>query len=114
MSDLTVYKSLAWQRLLTVTKESDGSRRNLTGATVLVDVKRNYTDVANAFQLSVGNGVTLLTQSGATEGQATVDISQTIRDTLNLENYVVRVSVQPSGDPAAQVVIDWRKLQVRP
>lgn len=113
MSDLTVYQGELWQRTLTVTREDTGARKNLTGATIELVAARNFGDAA-AFTLTVGDGITLLAQSGDTLGQATIEISEAISNTLELENYVFRVSVQPSGEPTPQIVIPWRKLPVQP
>ena len=114
MSTLTVYKGVLWQRTLTVTRDDTGAGKDLTAATIEVLVKRDYDDDAAAFTLGVGTGVTLLAQTGATLGQATVEISTVISADLNTENYVFRISVQPSGEVTPQIVIPWRKLPVRP
>lgn len=114
MSDLTVYKGLAWQRLLTVTNRDTGAAVDLTGATIILIARRDYTDEVDAFTLEVGSGITLLTQSGDTLGQATVDISSLISSGLAVENYAIRVTVQPAGEDTPQIVIPWRKLPVRP
>lgn len=114
MSTLTVYRGVAWQRLLTVTRDDTGAGKDLTGATIEFNARRDFGDAIDDFTLTVGSGITLLAQSGDTLGQATVDISTIISSGLEIENYVCRVTVHPSGEDTPQVVIPWTKLPVRP
>lgn len=110
MSDNTIYRGLDWQRTLTVTKESDGTARDLTGATVTFSLKRHTTDAAALVTLTVGSGITLLTQSGATLGQATVFLAATAIDP---GNYIFDVHVTPAGETVPQMAIPPTKIAVR-
>lgn len=67
-----LFKGIEWTRRLTVT--ASGVRRNLDGRTLLVQIRRR-TGEAALVQLTEGAGITTLTQSGETEGQADVVIS---------------------------------------
>jgi hypothetical protein len=114
MTDLTIYKGIAWQRTLTVTRKDTGARRDLTGATIEFRLKRKTTDDDPPLVwLTVGSGITLLAQSGDTLGQATLDISAAASAPLNVMNHVFTVLVTPQGETVPQVAIEPTKIAVR-
>jgi len=70
----TVYKGESKTLLLTIS-DSDGVRLDITGFTIEFQVKLKDGDAdPPLISKSVGSGITILTQSGGTLGQATVKI----------------------------------------
>lgn len=63
--------------------------------------------------LTVGSGITLLTQSGGTLGQATIDISGSQSNELGDAGHVFTVLVTPQGETVPQVAIEPTKIAVR-
>lgn len=108
MSDNTIYRGQDWQRTLTITR--DGAAISLTGAAVTFSIKRYTTDAVAAVTLSIGSGITLLTQSGATLGQATVFLAAT---TLDPGNYIYDVHCTLAGETVPQMAIPPTKIAVR-
>lgn len=113
MSDLTIYKGVTWEHTLTVTKESDGLPRDLTGAAIVFTALRRGVGGAPQISLSVGSGITLLTQSGATLGQATVRIEGAASALLAAGMYTYAVRVTPQGEITPQIAIRPTAIAVR-
>lgn len=117
IDDITIQRNYDWTRTLTVTypdgHASEGDAIDLTGATILAKIKRRHDDPDPALiELTVGDGVTLLAQSGTTLGQATLFIAGADSQTyLSAANHVISVYVTPSGG-TIQTVIDRQKLPV--
>jgi hypothetical protein len=117
LTDLTIYKGVAWQRTLTVTypegHASAGERRSLADATIRAKIKRVSSDAdPPLIDLTVGDGVTILTQSGDTLGQATLDIAAPDAVGLDDGNYVIAVYVTPSGETVPQPAIEPTKIRI--
>lgn len=83
---ITIYKGNSKSWILTV-KDSTQSPIDITGYTLEFQVKGAVDDADPALiSKSVGSGITILTQSGATLGQAQIDVIPA--DTANLETRV--------------------------
>lgn len=116
IDDITIQRGYDWTRTLTVTypegHASAGDGVNLTGATIVAKIKRRHDDPDPALiELSVGSGITLAAQSGATLGQATLFVSAAASLNLSAANHVISVYVTPSGG-VIQTAIDRQKLPV--
>jgi hypothetical protein len=101
-----LYKNIEWTRRLTVTDDDTGERTDLTGLTIAVQLRRR-TGEAALIELTVGDGVTLLAQSGSTLGQADVTIAADDSTDLDVASHVISVLVE--GD----VALPPLKLPVR-
>lgn len=101
-----LYKGIDWTRRLTVTDDDTGGRTNLAGKVIQVQLRR-HTGEAALVELTVGDGVTLLTQSGDTEGQADVVIAGADSASLTIASHVIAVLLD------GQVVMPPTKLPVR-
>jgi hypothetical protein len=88
-----LYKGIEWRRRITVTDDDTGARTNLTGKTIEVHLRRR-TGEATLIELTVGSGITLLTQSGATEGQADLVIQAASSTSLEVASHVICVLVE--------------------
>lgn len=98
-STLTIYKDRSWRRILTV-RDQAGDAVSLTGATITVRVKpRTTSPDPPTLELTIGAGITLLTQSGATLGQAQLDLSPSDTAGIDAGLYVLDGQVVLSGDP---------------
>jgi hypothetical protein len=83
-----LYKTIEWQRRLTVT-ESDGvTRTNLTGKTLKLEVRRRTGDPV-LITLTTGAGITHLAQSGDTLGQADIVLAAGLQSVLEAETLHV-------------------------
>ena len=101
-----LYKGIEWRRRITVTDDDTGARTNLTGKTVVFELRKR-TGEAVLISKSVGAGITLLTQSGATLGQADLVIASGDSASLDVGTHVIAVLVD------SQVVMAPLKLPVR-
>lgn len=99
-----LYKGIAWQRRLTVT-DADGVAVDLTGKDVVLELRRHAGDAA-LLSLSVGSGITLLAQSGATLGQADLVIGagQSTDFDVAAHRYAVLVDDQVVTPPTKLLV----------
>lgn len=114
MSSLTIYKDRSWKRRLTVTDPNTGLPADLTGATIVFRVKpHTYSPDPPTIELTVGAGITLLTQSGATLGQADLDLSPS--DTVAIEEalYVCDCKVTLNGQTFVHEVVVPTKIPIR-
>jgi hypothetical protein len=68
----TLYKGIDWTRRMTVV-DDDGEAADLTGLTIQAIVRQRANEAA-LVTLTVGDGITLQTQSGDTLGQADIVI----------------------------------------
>lgn len=100
-----LFKGITWTRRVTVTEEN-GSRTNLTGKTLLFELRRR-TGEPVLISLTSGAGITHLTQSGDTLGQAEVTISALASPALEAAPHVYSVQCD------AQVVVPPTLLEVR-
>lgn len=101
-----LYKGIEWTRRITVTDDDTGERTDLTGLTVVFQLRRRTSETA-LIDLTVGDGITLLAQSGDTLGQADVVIDGADSALLEVASHVVAVLVD--GD----VALPPLKLPVR-
>ena len=93
----TIYQGQTWNRRLVVTNLIDGLAYNLTGAANEFRMRRYPTDAAPVVDLTIGNGITLLTQSGATLGMADIDLGAAATAALAPDGYVAAVIVTIAG-----------------
>jgi hypothetical protein len=100
-------KNLDWTHTLTCTDDDTGDRTDLTGLSIEVQIRR-VTSGANLLSYTVGSGITLSTQSGATQGQAVLVVPALDSADLETANHVYRVLVD------GELAMDWVKLTVRP
>lgn len=100
-----IHKGIDWRQTLTVLDE-DGVAEDLTGLSIVVELRR-VSSAANLLTLTVGAGITLQTQSGATTGLADVQLDGADSASLNSANHVLRVLIED------QVAMDWVKVAVR-
>lgn len=116
MSDLTIYRGRSWKRRLTVTRQDTGAVVDLTGATIELTVKKHTGDpdppVATR---SVGSGITILTQSGATLGQADIEFSSVESAAIvgDAGLYVGDVMVELSGETFEHEAVPPVKIPIR-
>ncbi len=76
MSTLTITQGDTYEFPVTVTDQVSGAPIDLTGASLYLTVKQRPSDADPGLcQLTIGQGITLLTQSGGTLGQANVRFS---------------------------------------
>lgn len=115
MIDLTIYKGVSWQRTFTITRESDGARVSLTGATIEFRIKRRTNDPDPPLILLVpGGGLVLADQTNeSTKGDFTATIAGAASLLLEEANHVLAVFVTPSGSTIPQPAIKPTKIPVR-
>lgn len=101
-----LFKGIEWRRRITVTDDDTGERTNLTGKTLLLEIRRR-TSEAVLVSATNGDGITLLAQSGDTVGQADVVIPAEDSAGLDVAGHVLSVQLD------AQVVLEPVKLPVR-
>jgi len=101
-----LYKGIDWTRRLVITDEDTGLPSDITGLDIEVTVKRRSPDAA-LVTLTVGDGVVLCAQAGATLGMADVTILGADSVGLEAANHVIAVLVDD------QVTIPPLKLPVR-
>lgn len=101
-----LFKGITWTRRITVTDEDTQTLTNLTGKPIVLELRRR-TGESVLVSLSVGSGITILTQSGGTLGQADIVITGAQSTNLNGTPHVYSVLVD------AQVVIPPTLLEVR-
>jgi hypothetical protein len=100
-----IHKGIDWRQTLTVV-DAAGDAEDLTGLTIVLELRRHTPD-ANILTLTVGDGITLQAQSGATLGLADVQLDAADSVALESANHVMRVLID------AQVAMDWVKVTVR-
>jgi hypothetical protein len=96
---LTVMKGESFSRVVTVVDyDNDGELQDLTGATIELQVKAlaGAADPA-IISLSVGSGITILTQSGDTLGQFRFDLSSAATAAKTPGKYRYDVAVVIGG-----------------
>jgi hypothetical protein len=101
-----LYKGIEWRRRITVTDDDTGNRTDLTGKTIAFQLRRR-TDDAVIFEKTASSGITLLTQSGDTLGQADLVVASEDSTSLEVASHVCCVLVE------GQVVLPPTKLPVR-
>jgi hypothetical protein len=101
-----LYKGIEWRRRFTLVDNDTGARTNLTGKTIVFELRRR-TGEATLVSLSVGSGITLLTQSGTTLGQADLAIPAPSSTSLEVASHVYSMKVDD------QVVLEPTKVPVR-
>lgn len=70
---MQLFKGIEWRGTLTAV-DADGAAVDLTGKTIALTLKRRSTEAA-LVTLTVGDGITLQAQSGATLGKADLVIA---------------------------------------
>lgn len=100
-----LYKGIEWRHRVTVTDDT-GTRTNLTGKDLRLQLRRR-TGEALLLEIAVGTGITLLTQSGDTLGQADIVIAANASTGLEVASHVLVMLLD------AQVVLAPTKLPVR-
>jgi hypothetical protein len=87
-----LYKGVEWSWRGTITDDADGTRTNLTGLAVTLELRRRSTENP-ILTLSIGSGVTLLTQSGPTLGQCdfVIGAAQSVDFAARNHHIVVKV-----------------------
>lgn len=100
-----LYKGIEWRRRITVV-DAAGAAVDLTGKAIKLQLRRRTTEAA-LIERTVGSGITLLTQSGATLGQADAVIAANLTTGLEVAGHVYNVLIDD------QVALGPTKLAVR-
>jgi hypothetical protein len=101
-----LYKGIEWRRRFTLVDNDTGARTDLTGKTIVFELRRRSGE-STLVSLAVGSGITLLTQSGNTLGQADLAIPAGSSNALEAASHVYTMKVD------GQVVLEPTKLPVR-
>ncbi len=104
---LVLYTGIDWRRRITVTTESTGEPVDLTGLSIDFILRRRASDPA-LIELSVGSGIELLEQDGATLGKADIEIEGAATEDFEAGSCRFVVLVED------QIVLGPLKLPVRP
>lgn len=113
MSALTIYKGRTWQRRLTVVDVNTGAPTSIAGATIEFRVKKHTNDPdPPVIVLGVGTGITILTQSGGTLGQADLQVLGTDSAVIPEDVYVAAAVVTLNGQTLPHVVVPPFKLPI--
>ncbi|RPH64992.1 MAG: hypothetical protein EHM89_00185 [Acidobacteria bacterium] len=89
---LVLYKGEDWTWTGTCTNDDDGTRTDLTGKTVVLELRRRTTAPV-LISLSIGAGATLQPQSGDTVGMVDFVITGAQSANLAARNHHIRVLV---------------------
>jgi len=93
---LVIYKGIHWTYRLTATVKDTGALQDLTGIPLTFAIRRKAGDTP-LVTLTVGSGITLLTQSGGTLGQADFFISGSATNALDAGVYEATLVGTVSG-----------------
>lgn len=110
---LTIYKGQTWVRRLTVTNVATGAPYDLTGSSISFRGKHRTSDASPLVSLALGSGVTLLTQAGATLGQADVTIDGSISAGFNVDSLICAAIVVLPTDVEPKIVVPPIRVEVR-
>jgi hypothetical protein len=113
MSTLTIYKGQSWKRRLTVTSRDTGLPCDITGASIEFTIKSKASDPSPTLKLTTGAGITILTQSGATLGQADIECTPDAVMSADEGSYVADVVVVLANDTFRHVVVSPIKIPIR-
>lgn len=101
---MVLYKGIEWRRRITVTDDDTGLPTDLTGKSVVFELRRRSSE-SPLVTLSVGSGITLLDQD-TSPGQTDLVLSAVSSATLVAASHVIRILVDD------QVVYPPTKLTV--
>ncbi len=100
-----IYKGIEWRRQVEIA-DANGAAVDLTGRDLVLQIRRR-TSYPVLFELTVGDGITLLTQSGDTLGKANIALPAEDSATLEAAAHVFVVLLDD------QVVLAPTKATVR-
>ena len=101
--DISIVKGVSKTLRLTVT-DDDGARVDLTGATIYFCVKKTKADLTLEIALVSPTNIVILAQTGATLGQADIDLLPGDTSGLPVGQHVYDVWVEQSGGDRHAVV----------
>lgn len=109
----TIYKGHTWKRRLTVTNAKDGSPYDITGAAISFRGKFRTSDAVAVIDFSVGSGITILAQSGATLGQADILLPGTDSAGFAVDSLICAAVVTLTDDVEPKIVLPPFRVSIR-